>query len=262
MKSKSHIAYWRNECGMRFTLIELLVVIAIIAILAALLLPALSAAKEAARQAYCANNMKGLALAIHVYANESDEYLPAGESDITNVTWDDLLGIGGYDGRKVTSEQAEQWAITDESYASKLYKCPSDPRPFQELHGSDPVFCRSYTGNAGGDGEKWFQMEPDDPTAGVMGSKVNGQRVGWSVALRRVRNPEGVFLLTEVAKSLRQGQTANSLASYKSLSDDASLLKNNHGGFRGNYAFVDGHVEFLKFQTTNSPDLWTREPGD
>ena len=62
-----------NSRTRRFTLIELLVVIAIIAILAAMLLPALSKAREKARQASCQSNQKQIGLAFAMYVQDYSE---------------------------------------------------------------------------------------------------------------------------------------------------------------------------------------------
>ena len=98
----------------RFTLIELLVVIAIIAILAAILLPALQSARERGKSTGCVSNMKSVAVAMNMYADNNKDLFPAafnvyGKSssgkDI-NYGWAGILSLAGELPRNLKSQGA------------------------------------------------------------------------------------------------------------------------------------------------------------
>ncbi|MDR1959691.1 MAG: DUF1559 domain-containing protein [Planctomycetaceae bacterium] len=168
-----------------FTLVELLVVIAIIGILIALLLPAVQAAREAARRMQCSNNLKQFGLAMHNYMDAHQQKLPCGNTNPVGTfrgigagqqrhTW--LPRVWPYIEQQALYSQyhfnigffaspntaTDRTTVTPTSSKVSCYSCPSD-RPEAMWTADAYYYCRgNYVVNMGND---WFWHGGSDSNA-------------------------------------------------------------------------------------------------
>ena len=149
----------RNQKSTGFTLVELLVVITIIGILIALLLPAVQAAREAARRMQCANNFKQVGLAMHNYHAVKGCFPPGMFNGGGIYGWGVfVLPYMELDGLyQMYDFNSGYWTGTPTSGNRRVtgmsipaYLCPSDPQGADQVgYSSDPSYLAGRTDMAG-----------------------------------------------------------------------------------------------------------------
>ena len=133
-----------------FTLIELLVVVTVMGILIALLLPAVQAAREAARRLACASHLKNIGLAIHTHAVARDAF-PAGlatrpfGASLFYQILPHVEQMPLYNSINLAFDASSDQTNTAMQSIPGLFLCPSDP----SRAAPESAHAISYAGNAG-----------------------------------------------------------------------------------------------------------------
>ena len=221
---------------MGFTIIELLVVIAIIGILASLLLPALGAAKDAARNTDCRNNLKALGTAVNLYLETWNEYYPpAWNICVTpSIAWCGTYSkVAGVTYMDVT--QGPLWPYLEEK---RTAMCRSFTPPAVKYTGSGQI--SGYGINS--------QYVAGNPVVDTGDGYVGMTSYAKPARVSEIRNPTGTILFADCAR-WKSGVLTEEVFVYPMYKKDGTknyaTFHFRHNG-AANAVFCDGHVEEVR----------------
>jgi prepilin-type N-terminal cleavage/methylation domain-containing protein/prepilin-type processing-associated H-X9-DG protein len=161
-----------------FTLVELLVVIAIIGVLVALLLPAIQAAREAARRSECTNHLKQIGLAVQNFESARGKIPPSYLTGRGHATWLVLIMPYLEESTLYANSNVEKvyWGVEPRFLQSQvsIYYCPSRRAPGLSYEGDERNGCSPHVPGAladyalsGGDHQAWTTWYAGNDKNGV-----------------------------------------------------------------------------------------------